>query len=196
MHPPFPNLAFAIAFVGILVAGLGYAAYVDWVTLKVPKWLTLGMLGCGVAINAIRGAWLGAEGHPTWILDADNAAVGALDGLLLAVAGFLVGFVVFFAFWIFGLGGGGDVKLVAATGAWLGWFIVLVAIALSLPFLVAVTVVVSAWRISGGRLPATAVQGGTRQRTITTYSLPFAMGVGVVLTILMVAYVKQLYPDG
>jgi Flp pilus assembly protein protease CpaA len=192
MHPPFPNLPFAIAFVGILVAGLGYAAYVDWTTLKVPKWLTMGLLGTGVVMNMVRGAWLGAEGHPIFILNADNAALGALDGLILALTGFITGFVVFFAFWIFGLGGGGDVKLVAAAGAWLGWFIVLVGIALSLPFLVVVTVVVSAWRISGGRLPATALQGGVRTRTVTTYSLPFALGVGVILTILMVQYVNQL----
>lgn len=196
MHAPFPNLAFAIAFVGILVAGLGYAAYVDWTTMKVPKWLTVGLFGTGIAMNVIRGAWLGAEGHAVWILDGDNAFIGAMDGLLRSLAGFALGFALFFGFWIFGLGGGGDVKLVGATGAWLGWSAVLISVILSLPFLVLVTLLVSGYRIAGGKLPqtaiATAVQPGGRRRSVTTYSLPFALGAFVVLSIIMVEYAKFL----
>lgn len=188
----FPNLPFAIAFVGILVAGLGYAAYVDWKTLSVPKRLTVGLFGIGIAMNVVRGAWLAAEGRPVWILNADNAFLGALDGLMLSLAGFLVGFALFFAFWIFGVGGGGDVKLVGATGAWLGAFFVLVSVILSLPFLVLVTVVVSGYRIMRGKLPATALQSGNRKRAVTTYSLPFALGVYVILALLMVEYAKML----
>jgi prepilin peptidase CpaA len=188
----FPNLPFAIVFTAVLMAGLGYAAYVDWVMLKIPKWLTIGLFGSGIVMNMVRGGWLAAEGQPVWIINGDNAALGALDGFLLALAGFITGFGVFFVFWIFGLGGGGDVKLVGATGAWIGWLMVLMCIALSLPFLVVVTVLVSAWRITSGKLPTTAMQGGSRRRTVTTFSLPFALGVAVMMSLLMVRYVNSL----
>lgn len=191
----FPNLPFAIVFVGILAAVLGYAAYVDWTTMKVPKWLTIGVLGCGVLLGVVRGAWLGAEGNTVWLLP-DGAFLGAIDGLLLALSGFVLGFILFFGFWIFGLGGGGDVKLVAATGAWLGWFYILCAIALSLPFLVIVTVFVMGYRLTGGKMPQTAVttgfQAGGRRRSVTTYSLPFALGVYVILSWMMVQYVNHM----
>jgi Flp pilus assembly protein protease CpaA len=178
----FPNLAFAAVYLGILVIALGYAAYVDWTTLKVPKQLTVGLLGTGLVVNVIRGAWLGSEGRPGWLLDGGMVA-GAFDGLLFAMVGFLVGFALFFVFWIFGLGGGGDVKLVGASGAWLGWQGVLIGVGLSLPFLVLVTVLVSGYRMSRGKLPATALQGSNRKRAVTTYSLPFALGVYSVIAI-------------
>jgi Flp pilus assembly protein protease CpaA len=196
MPQPFPNLPFAVAFVGILIAGLAYAAWVDWTTLKVPKWLTVGLFAIGVVMNVIRGAWLGAEGQPTWLSDEGNLVLGALSGLLWSLAGFLLGFALFFVFWIFGLGGGGDVKLVAATGAWLGALPVMISIAASLPFLILVTLLVLTYRMTSGRLPqvatATAMQGGGRRRSVTTYSLPFALGVYVVLGSLMFGYVKAL----
>ena len=52
MHAPFPNLAFAIAFVVILVAGLGYAAYVDWTTMKVPKSPTVSHFGTFIVVQS------------------------------------------------------------------------------------------------------------------------------------------------
>jgi prepilin peptidase CpaA len=48
------------------------------------------------------------------------AAVGGLDGGLTALAGLGAGLGVFLPFWLFGMLGAGDVKLMAATGAWLG----------------------------------------------------------------------------
>src|SRR5438270_8400 len=45
---------------------------------------------------------------------------GALDGLLFALAGFGLGFALFFVLWVLGACGGGDVKLFAALGAWVG----------------------------------------------------------------------------
>ena len=42
------------------------------------------------------------------------------DGLLFSLAGFGTGFGILFLLWISGGGGGGDVKLMGAVGAWLG----------------------------------------------------------------------------
>jgi Flp pilus assembly protein protease CpaA len=93
----------------------------------------------------------------------------------------------FFGFWIFGLSGGGDVKLVGATGAWLGCNLLLIGVLLSLPFLVVLTLLVLGYRLAKGKLPklaaTTEVKG--RKRTVTTYSLPFALGVYVVLFVWM-----------
>ncbi|HXD85407.1 MAG TPA: A24 family peptidase [Urbifossiella sp.] len=178
-------MPFAIAFVGILVVGLGYAAYVDWTTLKVPKWLTIGLLALGIAMNLARGGWLGRDSD-------DGLGLGLLNGFLFSLAGFALGFALFFLLWIFGLGGGGDVKLVAATGAWIGWLPVLLSIALSLPFLILVTVLVSVYRMGSGKLPPTAVQGGGRRKAVTTFSLPFALGTGIIVTVLMVQYANSL----
>ena len=40
MEPFFPNLAFAIIYVSILAVGLALAAWLDWMTMTVPKKLT------------------------------------------------------------------------------------------------------------------------------------------------------------
>jgi prepilin peptidase CpaA len=45
---------------------------------------------------------------------------GAGMGLLFCIAGFGTGFGVFWLLWLIGASGGGDVKFMAALGAWLG----------------------------------------------------------------------------
>jgi prepilin peptidase CpaA len=42
-------------------------------------------------------------------------------GLWFSLAGFLLGFGMLLVLWLLGGGGGGDVKLMGALGAWLGW---------------------------------------------------------------------------
>jgi Flp pilus assembly protein protease CpaA len=115
----FPNPEFGWVFFAALTGLLGVAAYTDTRRLVIPKKISLTILGLGVLFNVVRGAWLGAEGKPGWVFDG-GAFVGAADGLLFALAGFFVGFGVFFLFWVMGTCGGGDVKLFAALAAWLG----------------------------------------------------------------------------
>ncbi len=195
-QPFFPNLPFAVVFVLLLLGGLGYAAWTDWKTLFVPKWLSLGLLGSGFLANAIRGAWLGAIDQTTWVLPA-NIGMGTLDGLLFAVTGFLCGFVMFTLFWIFGICGGGDVKLVAAVGAWLGPRFIIGGIVLSTPFLILALLVAVVLRVTTGKmsqLTAAAADSRSlgRRRRMTSYSLPFALGVGVILGLLLWGYQNYL----
>jgi Flp pilus assembly protein protease CpaA len=69
----------------------------------------------------VRGGWLAAEGKAIWLFEAtDSVWLGALYGLLYALAGFAVAFAVMFLIWIFGSCGGGDVKLMSSVAAWLG----------------------------------------------------------------------------
>ena len=202
-QPFFPNLPFAIGFVLLLAGGLAYAAWRDWQTLVVPKWLSLSILGAGVLLNVVRGGWMAASGHNVLALPPTNPAVGAADGLLFALAGFGAGFVLFFLFWIFGICGGGDVKLVAAVGAWLGPRFVLGAVVLSAPFLVLLVVLTLGYRVLGGslsRLPGLAPAAGRDaprvRRRVTSYSLPFALAAGVILTLLLWGYQSYLNGSG
>src|SRR4051812_3196431 len=116
----FPDPLFGWAFVAALFALLAVAAWNDLRALVIPKQLTLPALALGLLFNVARGAWLGADGHAAWVLGEGGPAAGALDGLLFALAGFAVAFGLFFLFWFLGVCGGGDVKLFAALGAWVG----------------------------------------------------------------------------
>src|SRR5208283_4704741 len=109
VHPPFPDSAgFAWTYYLVLVALLLVAAYSDMRRMIVPKSLTLPTLALGLLFNVVRGAWLGAAGaEPVWILGQHGAWIGALDGLLYALAGLAIGFGLFFVMWILGTCGGG-----------------------------------------------------------------------------------------
>ncbi len=115
----FPNPAFAWVFVLALFGLLAVAAWLDFRTLVLPKWLTLSMLAMGIAANMMRGGCLGGQSREVWILPTGTSS-GILDGLLFALAGFGTGFVLFFLMWVVGSCKGGDVKLFAALAAWVG----------------------------------------------------------------------------
>jgi prepilin peptidase CpaA len=125
MLPAFyPDPVFGWAFYAVLIGFLAVATYCDLGSLRIPKTVTLTMLAAGVVFSIVRGAWmgslpLGTEGRVVFAF-ADSPALGALDGLLCSLAGFAVGFALFWLMWVLGVVGGGDVKLVAALGAWVG----------------------------------------------------------------------------
>lgn len=75
------------------------ATVTDVRTLKVHNLLTLPLLACGLIYH--------------WI-------IGGFDGVTAAVVGALFGFLLLLIPYLLGGMGAGDVKLVAAIGAWLG----------------------------------------------------------------------------
>lgn len=120
-RPFFPNPVFAWVWLALLMTAVGVAAYTDTKRAKVPNLLVVVTLIAGLLMNVIRGVWQVAVEHPTWLFGkTDNLWLGGLDGLLFGLIGFGVGFGVFFVVWMLGLVGGGDVKLFAALGGWLG----------------------------------------------------------------------------
>jgi prepilin peptidase CpaA len=188
--PFFPDAAFGWAFCTVLTGLLAAAAYVDWRTMLVPKKLTLSALPLGLLFNLARGAWLGGAGSEVWLLGAHGVLVGMLDGLLFALAGFLAGFTLFFVLWILGAGGGGDVKLFAALGAWVGAYLVCCVLAGTVGVVLVLAVGHVALGLVRGRAP---VPGGARKAAgrragklprrpqLLTYSLPLAVVATLVL---------------
>ena len=193
MQPYFPNLAFAVAFVTVLAVGLAYAAWIDWTTMRVPKWLTMGLLGSGIFLNVIRGGWVAAEGANGWLPSAGSPLLGMLDGFLIAASGVATGFGFFFLLWIFGVAGGGDVKLAAAIGAWFGAILTLVAVVFAIPFLMLIALLTLGYKLLGGKLPksfATASLPGhpKTRRGLMGYALPLGLGSYVILFVLVKGY--------
>lgn len=119
-HLQFPGPVSAWAYWALLVGLLLPAAVVDWRTLKIPKQLSLLLWALGPLTGIVRGAWLGALGMPVFVLSPGGVVVGAVDGLLFSLAGFALGFVMFFILWLLRACGGGDVKLFAGIGAFVG----------------------------------------------------------------------------
>ena len=85
----------------VLMAMLLAAAVFDVRYRRIPNWLTVSGAVLGVAINTIIGS---PEG-----------------GLVFSLVGLLVAFAVYVALYALRAMGAGDVKLMAATGALVGW---------------------------------------------------------------------------
>ena len=96
--PGARRLAVAIPSVVALAVGLT-ACVTDLKSRRIPNVLTFGAAVAALAFHAITAGW---------------------SGLGDAAAGWAVGLVVFLPFFVLKGIGGGDVKLMAALGAWLG----------------------------------------------------------------------------
>ncbi len=196
----FPDPAFGWVFCVALIALTCVAAWTDTRTAKIPNRLNVLMLALGLLANTIRGGWMGGADKPLWVFQTGSVALGALDGLLFALVGFLVAFAAMFVFWIFGLCGGGDVKLLAAIGGWVGWDLNLIRIWLASVIVLvvwfAVRVVaqganprklnrtldaIKAGQSSGPKSEKATSGKGPQHRLRVTYSLPLAVATAVVL---------------
>lgn len=97
----------------LLIALLVAAAVIDWRTYRIPNWLTVGGMLAGLLYNTISA--------PSWP-----------GGLLAALAGLGAGLIVLLPLYALRVMGAGDVKLMAAVGAFLGWPEILFAMVFSL----------------------------------------------------------------
>ncbi len=121
--------------VGVLAAVLVAAAVCDLARGRVYNWLTYPAIVVGLALGAAQGA---AEGD-LW------------DGLADRVLGFGFGFGVLLTAYLVGGMGGGDVKLMGAVGALVGWngladYAALHALFYSFMTAAAIGVVLMIWR--------------------------------------------------
>jgi prepilin peptidase CpaA len=83
----------------ILIIFLLSSAIADLLYMKIPNWLTFPALASGLFINVIA---------------------GGTEGLLFGAEGIGVGFGVLIFFYMLGVMGAGDVKLMAAVGSFAG----------------------------------------------------------------------------
>lgn len=97
-------------FVALVTLFTAVAAVLDYRTRKIPNWLTVSAAVLGLAYHVFTPGGMGP---------------------LSALAGFAIGFGLLLLPWLLGGGGMGDVKLLAALGAWLGPVLILVSFGLA-----------------------------------------------------------------
>ena len=109
----------------IIIAGITVAAAViDMRTRRIPNWFTVPVCVAGLLFHTCTGGW---------------------SGLGMSLGGLGTGFGILFVLWLIGGGGGGDVKLMGALGAWLGAmstvFVVVLSAGMAALFSIAVVIV-------------------------------------------------------
>ncbi len=160
----------------LLVAGfVGLAAGWDLFTRRIPNFMTVPMAAGGLAFHA-----LAPTGHGSAL---------ALSGLALGMGLLLLPF-------LLGGSGGGDVKLLAALGAWLGPVQLLIAFLLSVFTAAFLAVLVTTYVAidsgiakSRGRFLGTTTCGDNATQTgkrVLPFALPVAVG-----TWLLLAWLSQ-----
>ncbi|MGF1577968.1 MAG: prepilin peptidase [Gemmataceae bacterium] len=180
----FPDPVFGWAFLGILGILLCIASYTDLKSLVLPKWLTITIFALGIIANIVRGVVLSLNDHEVWVLGQSGAFVGALDGLLFALAGFLAAFLLFFFLWIMGVCGGGDVKIAAALGAWIGWSLLLWVFGFTIVTVVVVVIGMMVWGTLTGKkytVPKATSSPDGKKKSPTGFALPLAIACLLVL---------------
>jgi prepilin peptidase CpaA len=97
-----------VSVVSLTVLGLmlAIAVYGEVKERKIPNWLTFSGMSLGLLLSAIQG----------------------MDAFGSSLLGLALGFGLLFVFYVFGGFGGGDVKLMGAAGALLGFHLVTVAL--------------------------------------------------------------------
>lgn len=197
-EPFFPNgvvlaWVFYLAVVGVTLV----ATYTDLRYLQIPKWLTLPTLALGVLLNIVLGAWTDGPRGP-FLFGGAGGFLGALDGLLLALAGCLLGFGLFLVMFVLGTCRGGDVKLFAAVGAWVGPVLILYLLAGTIVAVILMALARLAWNMltqgfrstyknytlrgaPAKRAGRKATEPKTTRRRLTAYSPAVALSAALVL---------------
>lgn len=181
----FPGPAYAWAFVATLIALLATAAVLDLKSAIIPKQLSLAMLLLGLVANVARAATLAGMAH-SQSETAPGVLGGAFSGLLFSLGGFAFGFAAFFILWVLGAAGGGDVKLFAALGAWVGWKLSLFVLLGTLVVVALIVLGQAAKAMFGGnwkRLQKRKPRpDGKPSRRLLTFALPVAIAAAFVIT--------------
>lgn len=188
----FPDQAFGWVFITALLGFLAAACYTDSLRMRIPKAITLSALGVGLLFNLVRGVWLGGAGEPVWLFGANGSFVGALDGFLFALTGMLAGFTLMLVMWLLGTCGGGDVKLFAAIGVWLGPKFALYVWLVTIPLVILIAFYLWVRRVLSGEKRPTALRQEKRKgkpaaenwqpkSRLVAYSIPVAVATALVL---------------
>jgi prepilin peptidase CpaA len=119
-----------------------------------------------------------------------------MDGLWASLLGFAAGFGILFVLWMIATAGGGDVKLMAALGTWLGWLTTLKVLFCSLIFVTTGTIgIVVAGMVTQGLrrtkdqyLTKNETSGGEssdqrKKRRVMAFAVPVALATWCILAL-------------
>jgi prepilin peptidase CpaA len=95
MHPE----SYWVLTCGLLIPATAYASWIDYKERRVPNWLNAAIAAMGILVQGVFFGW---------------------SGVGTALSGMLIGFGVLIVPWLMHGMGAGDVKLMAAIGAWFG----------------------------------------------------------------------------
>lgn len=147
-----------IPYIGISILML-VAVVIDIRVRRIPNWLTVPACVLGFVWHGAAAGW---------------------EGLGFAAGGFAVGFGILFVLWLIGGGGGGDVKLMGALGAWAGPLYTLFIFLGSTIFAVAcvaVLMVKNGARSANSEEAATESNARTAVKQYVPYAVPVTMAV-------------------
>jgi prepilin peptidase CpaA len=173
------NTTETLLLVGFVALYVLVAAVWDLRTRQIPNWLTGGGLIAGLAFHTVVGY-------------LDGGMQNACTHLGWALLGGATGFGILFLMWLTGSGGGGDVKLMAALGAWLGarhtLYLFLLSALFAIPLALTAALFVGL-RNRRNELPRNdeittdTVAKNNNSRGLVPYAVPVALGAWVVLVI-------------
>lgn len=154
-----------ISILAVIVA-TSIAVSIDLRTRRIPNWLTVSTFVLGLFYHIFT---------------------GGLDGFLLSLGGFATGFGTLLVLWLMGSGGGGDVKLMGAVGAWLGAFPTLLIFIASAVFAVFCTIAVLVHAHYGPQqLVADGGVQNSNQASVMKQTIPYALPVNLAVWSLFV----------
>ncbi len=137
--------------IGCIAALTVAAIWTDLRYRRIPNWLTVTGAVSAILFHTATSGWAGAT---------------------FSLGGFAVGFGVLFVLWIIGGGGGGDVKLMGAIGAWMGPTSTFVIFLLSTVFALICIAAIMVWRFLSPKLAA-------RNEPLLKQTIPYAIPAGL-----------------
>jgi len=181
-----------MVFIFCVVLFTALAAASDLRSKKIPNTLTVSAAVAGLIFQIIKGA-------------IEGGGYGALTGVGISLGGFATGFGILLVLWLMGGGGGGDVKLMAALGAWLGAPTLIIVFMISTLFVIMSAVAALTYQLATKGFSRTSKRyvkaakktkhAGTRElneeekqtakvrRRLVPYGVPVALATWIVLAI-------------
>jgi prepilin peptidase CpaA len=162
-----------LTFVSVaIILFTSVAVVTDLKSRQIPNWLTVSSFALALIFHLFTGGW---------------------SGLLLSIGGFATGFGILLVLWLIGGGGGGDVKLMGAIGAWVGPVPTVMIFVGSTVCAVVCMFALVIWQAAKAGQATTENEGANpAKNSLTKQSLPFAVPASMATWIVvLIQIIKQ-----